>query len=326
MTYHYCYRITNNATNKHYYGSRTSNVPPLDDLGVRYFSSSKYLKQDIAIFGVHQFTFKIIRSFPDRARAFIFEHKCQSRLRADEREDFYNRSIVPIHGKFSRSGPLAEETKQKISKKAKQRYHDVPMRNEHKHHLSQILSEQMRHMTAEERSKKFGNFGTDNPFYGRTHTEETKRQLSETSRQYNETYGNSFSGKHHTDTIKRQLSQQMKDRWSVNREIYANACKPRQKFPCERCGILVSRGMYNRWHADGRCDPEYRKQYCESTPSHNKGNSVVLQLAKAITETETGIRVLCGQCNQWFALSTFKRYHTGEHHGASKNHKHPANE
>lgn len=38
--YHYVYRITNKVENKHYYGSRSSNVPPIEDIGKKYFSSS----------------------------------------------------------------------------------------------------------------------------------------------------------------------------------------------------------------------------------------------------------------------------------------------
>ena len=39
--YHYVYRITNTKLNKHYYGSRTSKLKPKEDIGIKYFSSSK---------------------------------------------------------------------------------------------------------------------------------------------------------------------------------------------------------------------------------------------------------------------------------------------
>lgn len=38
--YFYTYRITNTIKNKHYYGFRSSTIPPKDDLGFQYFSSS----------------------------------------------------------------------------------------------------------------------------------------------------------------------------------------------------------------------------------------------------------------------------------------------
>ena len=40
IKYHYVYRITNTTLNKHYYGSRTSQIEPAKDLGHKYFSSS----------------------------------------------------------------------------------------------------------------------------------------------------------------------------------------------------------------------------------------------------------------------------------------------
>lgn len=39
--YYYVYRITNKVENKHYYGKRSSKLHPSDDLGIKYFSSSK---------------------------------------------------------------------------------------------------------------------------------------------------------------------------------------------------------------------------------------------------------------------------------------------
>ena len=41
MKKHYVYRITNKVENKHYYGCRTTKLEPKDDLGSKYFSSSK---------------------------------------------------------------------------------------------------------------------------------------------------------------------------------------------------------------------------------------------------------------------------------------------
>ena len=41
MKKHYVYRITNKIENKHYYGCRTTKLEPKDDLGSKYFSSSR---------------------------------------------------------------------------------------------------------------------------------------------------------------------------------------------------------------------------------------------------------------------------------------------
>ena len=39
--FHYVYQIKNKIIGKMYIGSRTSNIEPKDDLGKKYFSSSK---------------------------------------------------------------------------------------------------------------------------------------------------------------------------------------------------------------------------------------------------------------------------------------------
>ena len=39
--FHYVYQITNKINGKMYIGSRTSNIEPTNDLGKKYFSSSR---------------------------------------------------------------------------------------------------------------------------------------------------------------------------------------------------------------------------------------------------------------------------------------------
>lgn len=41
--FYYVYRITNTKEKKHYYGKRSSRIPPHEDIGIKYFSSSKDL-------------------------------------------------------------------------------------------------------------------------------------------------------------------------------------------------------------------------------------------------------------------------------------------
>lgn len=41
MTYHYTYRITNKIEGMHYYGARSCDCLPKEDIGIKYFSSSR---------------------------------------------------------------------------------------------------------------------------------------------------------------------------------------------------------------------------------------------------------------------------------------------
>ena len=66
-------------------------------------------------------------------------------------------------------------------------------------HLNRKLSNEAR--------QKFS--GSGNPFYGKHHTEEQKRKLSELRKGEN----NYFYGKHHTEEQKRKLSEAMKGRY-----------------------------------------------------------------------------------------------------------------
>ena len=62
--YHYVYRITNIITEMHYYGDRSCNCQPSEDLGVKYFSSftNKLFKQDQQQ-NPQDYKYKIIKIF-----------------------------------------------------------------------------------------------------------------------------------------------------------------------------------------------------------------------------------------------------------------------
>lgn len=57
---YYVYKITNKNTNEFYIGGRGCKIDPINDLGVKYFSSSKILKKMISNLGIESFTFIIL--------------------------------------------------------------------------------------------------------------------------------------------------------------------------------------------------------------------------------------------------------------------------
>ncbi len=87
-----------------------------------------------------------------------------------------------------------------------------------------------------EKSHMFGKTGTDAPFYGKHHSEETKRQMSEGRKgEKNAMYGrgderagdkNSFHGKKHTEKSKRKMSKKLKG--GILPIIKANPCLRKQ--------------------------------------------------------------------------------------------------
>ena len=91
--YHYVYRITNTISNKHYYGKRSCNILPKNDLGVKYFSSShdelfiRDQKQN-----TQNYKYKIIRVFDTSKDALSFEIRLHNKFDVGINENFYNKS------------------------------------------------------------------------------------------------------------------------------------------------------------------------------------------------------------------------------------------
>lgn len=122
--YHCVYRITNTKLNKHYYGKRSSKVPPEQDLGIRYFSSStdKDFKADQKS-NPQDYKYKVIKVFSTALEAISFEILLHNRFDVNTSSKFYNRAKQTSLG-FDSTGqykPLKESTKQLISLKTKGR-------------------------------------------------------------------------------------------------------------------------------------------------------------------------------------------------------------
>ncbi len=95
--HHYIYRITNIIKNKYYYGSRTTSkikeVKPKDDIGIKYFSSSKdkdfLLDQKL---NPKNYKYKVIKTFSTRKEALESEVYLHKRFNVKSHEQFYNKS------------------------------------------------------------------------------------------------------------------------------------------------------------------------------------------------------------------------------------------
>ena len=234
--YHYLYRITNKLEGKHYYGSRSSVVEPTSDLGVRYFSSSTAVRKDIRRLGVSAFKFKVVSYHDKRTDAYSAEERIQRRLRVVERPEFYNRSYQT--NKFSWLG--GKHTAQTRSKMSAQRKGRIPW-NKGRHVFAALSDEERRH--------KFGSMGEDNPFYGKHHSPETRKKLSELSARFSGEK-NSFYGKTHTAETRARLREATLHQFASNG--HPRQGKTWRRVICENCGKDVSYPMFMRWH-NGKC-------------------------------------------------------------------------
>lgn len=102
--YHYVYRITNLSENKHYYGSRTSKVPPKLDIGFKYFTSSSdtEFREDFKN-NPHMYKVKIVSEYKTRKEALSHEIILHTRFNVKQHPSFYNKCNATSDG-FSMQG------------------------------------------------------------------------------------------------------------------------------------------------------------------------------------------------------------------------------
>lgn len=92
MTIPYTYLITQISTNKKYYGVRYAKGCHPDDLGVKYFSSSKVLLPMIKQEGIESFKFEVRKIFNSKQKACEWESKVLRRLKVHINENWINKA------------------------------------------------------------------------------------------------------------------------------------------------------------------------------------------------------------------------------------------
>ena len=94
--YHYTYRITNItkvALRIYYYGVRSTNLNPKDDLGIIYFSTStnkEFIKDQKE--NPQNYKYKVIKTFKTRKEAISLEIKLHDKFNVGVNEIFYNKA------------------------------------------------------------------------------------------------------------------------------------------------------------------------------------------------------------------------------------------
>jgi hypothetical protein len=195
--YNYVYRITNIIECKHYYGCRSTNILPSEDIGKRYFSSSHnkdFIKDQKE--NPSNYKYKIIKVYETRQQAIELEIKLHDKFNVGVNESFYNKA-KQNNRKFDTTGikfTFSNEHREKLSKVQ----------------IGKIVSEETRRKIgltskgrkhSEETKRKIGRSGT-----GKKHTEETKRKISES----NKGKAGTFVGKTHSEETKRKMRKPKK--------------------------------------------------------------------------------------------------------------------
>ncbi len=120
MTVPFTYIITHKPTNVKYYGVRYAKHCHPNDLGTKYFSSSKIVKPLIIKEGVENFSFEVRKIFETKEAAVAWEYKFLTRINAAQSPNWFNRYngnrkflILPGHNLGHKK---SDQTKQKMSK------------------------------------------------------------------------------------------------------------------------------------------------------------------------------------------------------------------
>jgi len=91
--FHYVYQITNLTTNKKYIGKRSSSIPPIEDIGKKYFSSSS--DKDFILdqqSNPANFNYEVLAEFDKVSDAVQYEIELHNRFDVSNNPEFYNRA------------------------------------------------------------------------------------------------------------------------------------------------------------------------------------------------------------------------------------------
>lgn len=116
MKNHYVYRITNKIKNKHYYGVRSSNIKPKEDIGIKYFSSStdKNFMLDQKE-NPQNYKYKVLKIFDSRKDAEMHETFLHEKFSVQTNESFYNKAKNTLMGFSVEGTKQLEEHKAKLT-------------------------------------------------------------------------------------------------------------------------------------------------------------------------------------------------------------------
>lgn len=168
----YVYMCTNRSTKQFYIGSRTSKklkYPSHIDLP-KYKTSSKYVKPNF-----NEYDWFIIAEFFDSKDAYLFEQETIKEL--------WNNPLIlnkhyTITGQIYNPGQ-SKTSREKASLRMKSDSNPAKHQStETRAKIKDTITKYIASFSEEERSKKYGSFGKDNPQFNKSHSLETVSIIS----------------------------------------------------------------------------------------------------------------------------------------------------
>lgn len=243
--FHYVYRITSIIENKHYYGSRSSILPPKEDLGFKYFTSSrdKEFVSDLKL-NTNNYKLKIVSVFLNRNAAMLLEIKLHNKFDVGKNPNFYNKCKATSTG-FSMEGiKQSETTKIKRSESLIGRKSSP----ETKAKLSKLKIGDLNPAKREDIRLKISKSKLGNTnMLGKTHSIETKEKISKSNKgkiSWNRGTVNEISEETRqkmSDAKLNMTDEQKKNMhlWKKGRKLSENVKeklrKPQKKIQCPIC-------------------------------------------------------------------------------------------
>jgi len=199
----YVYMGVHKISNEYYFGYREANrVPSSDDLGTKYFTSSKKIKE----IGFDNFNWTILAEFFTGLDAYLFEQSLIEKHISNKPLNLNKR----LWGKYVGGSNHSEETKNKMKMKAIGRYHSEETKNKTRGDNHYSKREDFSPQCGE-KNGMFGKTGHLNPRFGLTkETDEACQIISQKlSGEKNPRYGKpgTMLGKKHTSEALKKIGQ-----------------------------------------------------------------------------------------------------------------------
>lgn len=129
---YFCLRIGANPGEPYkYIGVRSCEGNPEDDIGIRYVSSSEYVKKDMEKYGRDKFKWKVIKTFEDRKEAEDYELYLHKKFKVGHNNSYYNKNYgqcydITTHNRKKYTHKKSKEELHEIySKCQKERFKDL---------------------------------------------------------------------------------------------------------------------------------------------------------------------------------------------------------
>jgi len=223
----YTYLLKFKPTGQVYYGSRIKNVKlkrsPVDDLMIKYTTSSDYINELIQKYGINSFEWEIRKTFDTVEDAVLWEQRVLKRCKVLEKQKIWlNKNIA---GKIIATPEVCKKISQANTGKLKTEEHKQKLRE------SNLGKNKGRIQTAEHRKKNSEkNSGVNNPRYGAIVTEETRKNISKAKK-----------GK---PAKNKGIPMTAEQKAKISAAKLANAIY----ITCEHCGKTCIEKMHKRFH------------------------------------------------------------------------------